>query len=95
MKLFEKIILSLIILFWLVVIGIILLVEKSFSWTGIVGLVLFLLLYSNANYFIISKLQKFVESDWEVFKAKLKWANGWALLVFLFLLALLASIKGN
>jgi len=93
MKLFEKIILSLIILCWLVVIIILLQIERSFAWTGIVGLVLFLLLYFNANYLIISRLQKFVDSDWGVFRTKLKWANGWALLVFLFLIALVASLK--
>jgi hypothetical protein len=93
MKLLEKLILILITVCWVVVIAVIVLIDKGNSWTGIVGLLLFLILYFNANYFIISKLQKFVDSEWDVFKEKIKWANAWAILVFLFLFVLLKSIN--
>lgn len=93
MKLLEKLILGIITLCWLALIVVLILLDKSNSWSGIVGLFLFLILYFNANYFIISKLQKFIDSEWDVFKAKIKWANAWAILVFLFLFILLKSIN--
>lgn len=95
MKILEVLVLGFLIFCWAVVIFILMQFEKSFTWTGIVGLVLFLLLFFNANYFIVSKLQKFVDSDWGVFKTKIKWANGWAIFLFLFLLALVFSLKEN
>ena len=93
MKFLEGLILTLIIICWFGVILIIFLLEKAFIWTGIVGVLLFLLLYSNANYFIISRLRKFANSDWTVFKIKIRWANSWAIFIFLLLLIILESLK--
>ena len=54
------------------------------AWYGIIILfcfLLFLFFYLNANSMLISRLDRFVSSDWEIFKHKLSWANGQAVFV--------------
>jgi hypothetical protein len=45
--------------------------------------ILFLVFYFYSNFFIISKLDKFVNTDWSIFKHKIGWANGQALIILI------------
>jgi hypothetical protein len=45
--------------------------------------ILFLIFYFYSNFFIISKLDKFVNTEWSIFKHKIGWANGQALIVLI------------
>jgi hypothetical protein len=87
----EKILFTLNTVFWLVVTAILFVVKAIYGLAGLLSVVLFVVLFFNASYFIISRLQKFIDSDWEVFKAKMKWANGWAAIVLFLLIVILES----
>jgi len=52
---------------------------------------LFLVFYYKAEYFIISRLEKFVYSDWAVFRVKLAWANGQAILILIIISLIVGS----
>ncbi len=83
MKILESVILFFNILFW--VIGIIVLFSVAYQYglAALICFLLFLIFYFKANYFIISKLDKFVYSDWAVFRNKLVWANGQAITILI------------
>lgn len=87
----EKILFTLNTVLWLVVTAILFVVKAIYGLAGLLSVVLFVVLFFNASYFIISRLQKFIDSDWEVFKAKMKWANGWAAIVLFLLIVILES----
>ena len=52
---------------------------------------LFLIFYFKAEYFIISRLDKFVGSEWQIFRVKLAWANGQAILILIIISLIVGS----
>ena len=86
MKILEKALLALNLFIWIVVIAILFDSKVKYGWAGIISAIGFLVLFFNARYFIISKLKKFIDSDWQVFNTKMKWANGLGMIILVVLI---------
>ena len=75
MKILESIILFINSILWLLLVMLLTVIKYQLGFTGLLFFFLFLVLYFNAEYFIISKRNKFSYSRWIIFIGKLYWAN--------------------
>jgi len=92
MKFLESTIFVFNIIIWLV--GVVLMFFEAYQ-LGLVALfcfLLFLVFYFKAEYFIISRLDKFVDSEWQIFKVKLSWANGQAIIILVIISLIVAAL---
>ena len=83
MKFLESTIFIINVIFWLLGAAFLLLVAWQFGLVAFFCFLLFLLFYYKAEYFIISRLDKFVDSEWQIFRVKLSWANGQAIAILI------------
>ncbi len=83
MKFLESVLLFVNILLWLAGVAFMFLIAYQLGLVALFCFLLFLVFYFKAEYFIISKLEKFVYSDWAVFRVKLSWANSRAILILI------------
>lgn len=88
MRLIEKIIFAGNVFFWLIIASFLFQIKTTYGWAGILSAGSFVILFFNARYFIISKLKRFIDSDWRVFRVKMKWANGMGMIILIVLIVL-------
>jgi hypothetical protein len=92
MKPLETLVFSFNVILWLL--GIVFMFAMDFRY-GLVSLLcflLFLILFFKAQYFIISRLDKFVNSEWQLFMVRLKWANGQAFVILVVISFIIAAM---
>ncbi len=91
MKFLESAILFVNILLWLIGVAFMFLIAYQLALVALFCFLLFLVFYYKAEYFIISRLEKFVYSDWAVFRVKLAWANGQSILILIIISLIVGS----
>lgn len=91
MKFLESIILFVNMLLWLVGVVFMFFIAYQLALVVLFCFLLFLVFYYKAEYFIISRLDKFVDSEWQIFRVKLAWANGQAILILIIISLIVGS----
>jgi len=78
-------------LLWLVGVVFMFFIAYQLALVVLFCFLLFLVFYYKAEYFIISRLDKFVDSEWQIFRVKLAWANGQAILILIIISLIVGS----
>jgi len=92
MKPLETLVFSLNVILWLLGIVFMFAIDFRYGLASMLCFLLFLIFFFKAQYFIISRLDKFVNSEWQLFMIKLKWANGQAFIVLVIISFIIAAM---